>query len=115
LATWVIWPAFSASVILDRQSAVELQPAAAKAGVLAGGSPESTAATIATIARRTTGRDRAGVRRLWTDNVRLQIRGVECADRLRAGDSPTNTIRTVPVSAHRANTGTGASLLVLVV
>src|SRR5258708_28506958 len=36
LATWVICPAFSASVILDRQSLVEMQPAAATDGIDAG-------------------------------------------------------------------------------
>src|SRR5216683_7435317 len=44
LATWVIWPAFSASVILDRQSVAEMQPAAAT----------GTTDTVATSAAPTT-------------------------------------------------------------
>jgi hypothetical protein len=46
-ATWVIWPAFSASVIFERQSVVDVHPAAATDACDApvGSATESAAAT----------------------------------------------------------------------
>src|SRR4051794_30928238 len=82
---WVICPAFSARVIFDRQSAGELQAAAAAAGVVATATrPAATTAVMASAAYRL-GR-------------RPMKRDADMVAPIRAGSAPGRGARSAGVS-----------------